>query len=88
MTQYTNMGQWLYLVRIYDLNYYEAVKLTSLQDTLSNFTGNTVTGGTSGVVVDVVAVLQLTVLILTHYLLNIKILVLIMFQINLQTVKV
>ena len=40
---------------IYDLNYF-AVKLTSFSGTLSNFTGNTVTGGTSGVVADVVGV--------------------------------
>ena len=40
---------------IFDLNYF-AVKLTSFSGTLSNFTGNTVTGGTSTVVADVVAV--------------------------------
>ena len=37
----------------YDLNYY-AVKLTSFTGTLSNFKDNTLTGGTSGVVADVV----------------------------------
>ncbi len=40
---------------IYDLNYY-SVKLTSFTGTLSNFVGSNVTGGTSGVVADVVAV--------------------------------
>ena len=40
---------------IYDLNYF-AVKLTSFTGTLTNFVGNNVTGGTSGVVADVVAV--------------------------------
>ena len=40
---------------IYDLNYY-AVKLTSFTGTLANFVGSNVTGGTSGVVADVVAV--------------------------------
>ena len=39
----------------YDLNYF-AIKLTSFTGTLSNFTDNTLTGGTSGVVADVVAV--------------------------------
>ena len=39
---------------IYDLNYY-AVKLTSFTGTLANFVGSNVTGGTSGVVADVVA---------------------------------
>ena len=38
----------------YDLNYYGAVKLTSFTGTLSNFKDNTLTGGTSGVVADVV----------------------------------
>ena len=38
-----------------DTNYF-AVKLTSFNGTLSNYTSNTVTGGTSGVVADVVAV--------------------------------
>jgi hypothetical protein len=38
-----------------DLTYY-AVKLTSFNGTLSIYTSNTVTGGTSGVVADVVAV--------------------------------
>ena len=37
----------------YDLNYY-AVKLTSFTGTLTNFKDNTLTGGTSGVVADVV----------------------------------
>ena len=37
----------------YDLNYY-AVKLTSFTGTLANYKGNTLTGGTSGVVADVV----------------------------------
>ena len=37
----------------YDLNYY-AVKLTSFSGTLTNFKDNTLTGGTSGVVADVV----------------------------------
>ena len=32
---------------------YQAVKLTSFTGTLSNFNGNTLTGGTSGVVADV-----------------------------------
>ena len=36
--------------------FYEAVKLTSFTGTLSNFTGNTLTGGTSGVVANVVNV--------------------------------
>ena len=36
--------------------HYNAVKLTSLTGTLSNFTGNTLTGGTSGVVADCVGV--------------------------------
>ena len=36
-----------------DTNYF-AVKLTSFNGTLSNYTSNTVTGGTSGVVADVV----------------------------------
>ena len=45
---------------IYDLNYY-AVKLTSFTGTLSNFSGNTVTGGTSGVVADVVAVARVII---------------------------
>ena len=40
---------------IYDLNYF-AVKLTSFTGTLANFVGSNVTGGTSGVVADVVAV--------------------------------
>ena len=40
---------------IYDLNYY-AVKLTSFTGTITNFVGSNVTGGTSGVVADVVAV--------------------------------
>jgi len=40
---------------IYDLNYY-SVKLTSFTGTLANFVGSNVTGGTSGVVADVVAV--------------------------------
>ena len=35
---------------------YEAVKLTSFTGTLANFTGNTLTGGTSGVVADVLNV--------------------------------
>jgi len=35
---------------------YEAVKLTSFSGTLANFVGSSVTGGTSGVVADVVAV--------------------------------
>ena len=39
----------------YDLNYY-AVKLTSFTGTLTNYTDNTITGGTSGVVADVLAV--------------------------------
>lgn len=34
--------------------YYEAVKLTSFNGTLANYNGNTLTGGTSGVVADVV----------------------------------
>ena len=38
-----------------DTNYF-AVKLTSFNGTLSNYTSNTVTGGTSGVVADVVGV--------------------------------
>ena len=37
----------------YDLNYY-AVKLTSFTGTLANYKDNTLTGGTSGVVADVV----------------------------------
>ena len=37
----------------YDLNYY-AVKLTSFNGTLSNYNDNTLTGGTSGVVADVI----------------------------------
>ena len=40
-----------------ELNYdpkYHAVKLTSFTGTLTNFKSNTVTGGTSGVVADVV----------------------------------
>ena len=68
----------------YDLNYY-AVKLTSFTGTLTNFKDNTLTGGTSGVVVDVVNTVATDgtdVQIL--YLLNIETLVLIMFQINLQ----
>jgi len=36
--------------------FYESVKLTSFTGTLSNFTGNTLTGGTSGVVANVVNV--------------------------------
>jgi len=40
---------------VYDLSYY-AVKLTSFTGTLTNFVGSNVTGGTSGVVADVVAV--------------------------------
>jgi len=40
---------------IYDLNYF-AVKLTSFTGTITNFVGSNVTGGTSGVVADVVAV--------------------------------
>ena len=40
---------------IYDLSYY-AVKLTSFTGTLANFVGSNVTGGTSGVVANVVAV--------------------------------
>ena len=36
--------------------YYEAVKLTSFNGTLTNYNGNTLTGGTSGVVADVVNV--------------------------------
>jgi len=36
---------------------YNAVKLTSFTGTLTNFTGNTLTGGTSGVVADVLGVL-------------------------------
>ena len=36
--------------------HFEAVKLTSFTGTLSNFTETTVTGGTSGVVADVVTV--------------------------------
>ena len=40
---------------IYDLNYY-AVKLTSFSGTLANFVGSNVTGGTSGVVAVVKAV--------------------------------
>ena len=35
---------------------YESVKLTSFTGTLSNFNGNTLTGGTSGVVANVVNV--------------------------------
>ena len=35
---------------------YEAVKLTSFTGTLANFNGNTLTGGTSGVVADVINV--------------------------------
>ena len=51
----------------YDNNYY-AVKLTSFNGTLSLYNANTLTGGTSGVVADVVNLLQLMVLILIHYL--------------------
>ena len=40
---------------IYDLNYY-AVKLTSFTGTITNFVGSSVTGGTSGVVAEVVTV--------------------------------
>ena len=36
--------------------YYEAVKLTSFNGTLANYNGNTLTGGTSGVVANVVNV--------------------------------
>ena len=39
----------------YDLNHF-SVKLTSFTGTLANFTGNTLTGGTSGVVADVLSV--------------------------------
>ena len=38
-----------------DINYY-AVKLTSFTGTLSNYNGNSITGGTSGVVADVVGI--------------------------------
>ena len=40
---------------LFDISYF-AVKLTSFNGTLSNYKGNTVTGGTSGVVADVVNV--------------------------------
>ena len=63
------MVRWLLLVKLnLDLRY-EAVKLTSFTGTLANFKGNTLTGGTSGVVVDVINVsVQLTVLIQILYL--------------------
>ena len=48
------MEQWSYSREAtYDLNYY-VIKLTSFTGTLSNFKDNTLTGGTSGVVADVV----------------------------------
>ena len=72
---------------IYDLNYY-AVKLTSFTGTLANFVGSNVTGGTSGVVADVVAVVATDGTDPDTLFVKYKILVLIMFQINLQTVKV
>ena len=39
----------------YDLNHF-AIKLTSFTGTLANFTGTTITGGTSGVTADVESV--------------------------------
>ena len=49
--------QWLFLVNAtYDLNFF-AVKLTSFTGTLSNlYKGSKLTGGTSGVVADVIEV--------------------------------
>ena len=51
------MVQWLFAGEAnYDLNYY-AVKLTSFTGTLANYNGSThLTGGTSGLVADVIAV--------------------------------
>ena len=50
----SNMGRWLFLVETNVDLQYESVKLTSFTGTLANFNGNTLTGGTSGVVADVV----------------------------------
>ena len=50
------MVQWLFLVKLNQTCHYNAVKLTSFNGTLTNYNGNTLTGGTSGVVADVVNV--------------------------------
>ena len=70
-----------------DLEYY-AVKLTSKSAaSLTTYNNTTVTGGSSGVVADVVGVATQTVLILILYLLNTIKQVLIKLQLFLQTVK-
>ena len=48
------MVQWLFLVKYLLTTNYFAVKLTSFNGTLSLYNANTITGGTSGVVADVV----------------------------------
>ena len=70
----------------YDNNYF-AVKLTSFNGTLSLYNANTITGGTSGVVADVVGFVATDGTDPDTLFVNIETLVLPMTQINLLTEK-